>query len=364
MTPIQIPALDPAPLPAPSWLFHVLLVATFFVHVLFLNVTLGGSVIAAVHGTLARTGDAPGRRLGRLTVGILPASISFTITTGVAPLLFVQVLYAQLFYPATILVGWLWLALLLLLVVGYYAVYLHKFEVGGRGALPIWVAVAAVCFLLVAGVQTLVNVLQLTPARWGAIAAGAEPAYRDPTMLPRLLHFVLGSVAVGGVFLALLAVEMERKAPDPFHHWLARRGIGWALVASGLQVADGFWFLFALPQDPKVALVGGGTTETALLVLGIGLGILTLIVLSCIHEPARERGLVRVSAGTLLATVFSMVVLRDVVRGLYVAPFVRLRELPTRILADLAILFFVIFLLGLATVAWMLWASRHERRVA
>jgi hypothetical protein len=364
MTPIQIPALDPGPLPAPSWLFHALLVATFFVHVLFLNVTLGGSAIAAVHGTLARTGDAPGRRLGRLMVGILPASISFTITTGVAPLLFVQVLYAQLFYPATILVGWIWLALLVLLVVGYYAVYLHKFEVGGRGVLPAWMAVAALCFLLVAGVQTLVNVLQLTPARWGAIAAGAESAFRDPTMAPRLLHFVLGSVAVGGVFLALLAVEGEQRAPDPFHHWLALRGIGWAVVATGLQVADGFWFLVALPRDPKAALMGGGTTETALLVLGIGLGVFTLIVLSRIREPARERGLVRAAAGTLLAAVLSMVVLRDVVRGLYVAPFVRLRELPTRTQVDLTIIFFVVFLLGLATVAWMLWASGRERRQA
>jgi hypothetical protein len=364
MTPVQIPALDPAPLPAPSWLFHALLIVTFFVHVLFLNVTLGGSAIAAVHGTLARTGDAPGRRLGRLMVGILPASISFTITTGVAPLLFVQVLYAQLFYPATILVGWSWLALLILLVAGYYAVYLHKFAVGGRGALPVWMVVAPLCFFLVAGVQTLVNVLQLTPARWGAIAAGAESAFRDPTMLPRLLHFALGSVAVGGVFLALLGVEREHRGPDPFHHWLARRGIGWALVATGLQVADGFWFLFALPREPKAALMGGGTTETALLVVGIGLGVSTLIVLSRIREPARERGMVRAAAGALLATVLSMVVLRDVVRGLYVEPFVRLRELPTRTQVDLTILFFVIFVLGLATVAWMLRASARGRQAA
>jgi hypothetical protein len=145
---------------------------------------------------------------------------------------------------------------------------------------------------------------------------------------------------------------------------LGRRGIGWALVATGLQVADGFWFLFALPRDPKAALMGGSTTETALLVLGISLGVFTLILLSRIHEPARERGLVRTAAGALLVTVLSMVVLRDVVRGLYVAPFVRLRELPTRTQVDLTILFFVIFVLGLATVAWMLRASVRDRQAA
>ena len=46
-----IPALDPTPLPAPAWLFQALLLVTFFVHILFLNVTLGGTVIGAVHAS-------------------------------------------------------------------------------------------------------------------------------------------------------------------------------------------------------------------------------------------------------------------------------------------------------------------------
>ncbi len=135
-----LPALDPTPLPAPVWLFHLLLLVTFLVHVLFMNVSLGGTLIASVHGVLARGADAPGRRLVRGMAGMLPASVSFTITTGVAPLLFVQVLYGQLFYSATVLVGWCWLGLLLLLVVAYYAVYLQKHGVGGT--FPAWLIVA------------------------------------------------------------------------------------------------------------------------------------------------------------------------------------------------------------------------------
>ena len=46
MTFPAIPALDPTPLPAPAWLFQVLLLVTFFVHLVFLNVTLGGTLIA------------------------------------------------------------------------------------------------------------------------------------------------------------------------------------------------------------------------------------------------------------------------------------------------------------------------------
>lgn len=362
MTQVNIPALDPAPLPAPAWLFQLLLVVTFFVHVLFLNVALGGTLIACVHRFLIKSDDAPGRRLGRLVVGLLPASISFTITTGVAPLLFVQVLYGHLFYPATILVGWIWLALLVLLVIAYYAVYLYKFEVGGPGGLPAWLAVAALCFLAVAGIQTLFNVLQLTPGRWTAVAAGTEGAFWDPSMLPRLLHFILGSLAVAGLFLAVLAVEKGQRNPDPFYHWLARRGVRWALVATALQVVDGFWFLLALPRSILASLTGGGMMATAVLALGVALGLLTPILLSRIREPAQERKLVRLTAGSLLLTLLSMVVLRDVARGLYLVPFVRLRELPTRTQVDVTILFVLVFFVGLATVAWMLWAVGRERR--
>ena len=41
-----IPALDPNPLPAPYWVFKLLLVVTFFLHILAMNFMLGGAVLA------------------------------------------------------------------------------------------------------------------------------------------------------------------------------------------------------------------------------------------------------------------------------------------------------------------------------
>ena len=357
-----IPALDPTPLPAPAWLFQALLLVTFYVHILFLNVTLGGTLISAVHLLVDKGKDAPGRRLGRLMVGLLPASVSFTVTTGVAPLLFIQLLYGQVFYAATVLVGWIWLAIVPLIVVGYYSVYLYKFEVGAPGGRTVWLGVAAGCFVIVAAIQTLVNVLQLTPPRWAAVAAAVGAVAQDPTVLPRYLHFVLGSLAVAGIFLAVVAVERAHRTPDPFFDWLARRGIFWALAATGLQMVDGFWFLFSLPREVLLALVGGKPWPTIHLAIGMGLGFLALIMLSGARQPERQRGLVRFTAGVLLATVLAMVGLRDVVRGLYLGSLIRIRELPSHIQMDVTILFLVVFVLGLATVAWMVRTVLRERR--
>jgi hypothetical protein len=356
-----IPALDPTPLPAPAWLFQALLLVTFYVHILFLNVTLGGTLISAVHALVAKGKDAPGRRLGRLMVGFLPASVSFTVTTGVAPLLFIQLLYGQVFYAATVLVGWIRLAIVPLIVVGYYSVYLYKFEVGAPGGRTVWLGVAAGCFVIVAAIQTLVNVLQLAPSRWAAVAATIAAAVHDPTLLPRYLHFLLGSLALAGICLAVVAVERAHRTPDPFFDWLARRGIFWALAATGLQMVDGFWFLFSLPREILLALVGGKPWPTIHLAIGMGLGFLVLIMLSGARQPERQRGLIRFAAAVLLATVLAMVGLRDVVRGLYLGPLIRIRELPSHIQMDVTILFLVVFVLGLATVAWMVRTVLRER---
>ncbi len=361
---LPLPALDPMPLPAPAWLFHLLLVVTFLIHILFLSVTLGGSIIAAAHRLLAGWPDGPGRRLGRLVAGFLPTTIAFTITTGVAPLLFVQVLYGQVFYPATILVGWVWLSLLVLLGAGYYATYLFKYKAGGKDGLAAWLLVAALAFLGAAAIQVLVNVLELTPSRWVAVGMGAADALRDPTLLPRYLHFVLGSLAVGGVFLGLLATERARRDPDPFYPWLAQRGLRWALVATGLQVADGFWFLFALPLGVLQGIMQGRFPETPTFALAVGLGVLLLILLSRTMDPIGQPALIRLAAGVLLLTLAGMIVLRDMVRGLYLAPFVRLREVPSATQGDLLAVFSAVFLLGLLTVAWMLWKMGREQRAA
>ncbi|MGB6853512.1 MAG: hypothetical protein WBG49_13090, partial [Thermoanaerobaculia bacterium] len=95
-------AVDPFPIPGPAWLFHVLLVFTFFLHALFMNLTLGGTLIAAFAQVVSggKGNDYRAILAGRL-MAVNSIGISLTITTGIAPLLFVQVLYQQYFYTAT-----------------------------------------------------------------------------------------------------------------------------------------------------------------------------------------------------------------------------------------------------------------------
>ena len=99
------------PLPAPVWLLRTLLLLTFFLHVLFMNCLLGGTAIALVCRMRRKSSEFSARLAGDLGQ-ILPSVFAFTITLGVAALLFLQVLYGQFLYASSILVGVPWLAII------------------------------------------------------------------------------------------------------------------------------------------------------------------------------------------------------------------------------------------------------------
>jgi hypothetical protein len=357
MTPALLPAPEPAALPAPAWLFHGLLLLTFYAHVLVMNVTLGTSLIGAVHTLWGDRKDDRTACLRTVLSRILPTSVSFAITTGVAPLLFVQVLYGQLFYPATILIGWAWLAVPGLLILGYAAVYVLKRSRARRARVP-WASLAAGCFLAVALIHVTANVLQLTPARWAGVATGGASALAEATLVPRLLHFLLGALAVGGMALAVVA----RGTPDG--DWLGRLGVRWALVATAIQMAAGFWFLFSLPTDILRALLAGRAPATPLLAAAMGLGFLTLILLARLERPAQQAALLHGTTASLLLTILTMVMLRDAVRDLYLAPVLPAQAGAVRTQLDLLVLFGVVLAAGLLTLAWLGLRLRRDRAAA
>ncbi len=106
MNPVRIPDVDPMPLPGPVWLLKTLLLTVFFLHLVFMNCTLAGGITALFNAIRGRSEMHPmSRKLARDLGKMLPIFVSFTVTLGVAALLFVQVLYGNLLYTRSILIG-------------------------------------------------------------------------------------------------------------------------------------------------------------------------------------------------------------------------------------------------------------------
>ena len=117
----QLLRADPLGLPVPpSWLFG-LKAFGFILHMMFMNLWLAGMPTAL----LLRTSQAP---VADRLFKAMPFFMAFGINAGIVPLLFLQVLYPQFFYPATILQAWFWLLIIPLLIVAYYAVYFAAFN--------------------------------------------------------------------------------------------------------------------------------------------------------------------------------------------------------------------------------------------
>ncbi len=309
-----IPALDPAPLPGPPWLFQVLWVLTFLIHLLFVNTVLGGTLLAALAG-----GTRPGRReLRTMFVEVNSWAISLAVTFGIAPLLFIQVVLGRFFYTATVLVAWAWFGMLVLLTVAYYLNYVAKFRLrAGKNAGAV-VAVEALMFAAIAAIQVTVNLLHLQPGRWEQVADRPWAALADPTFVPRYLHFVLAAVAMAGALAAFVAVRRARRGGDAGAlGGMARFGVKAALVATLLQLVDGFWLLLALPEEVLKAFMRGGAATMAPLGVGIVAGVLLLLVLAQITDPLKQPTKVRRTAELTVGAIVAMIVTRHELRDFY-----------------------------------------------
>ena len=358
MTTSLVPALDPAPLPGPAWLFHVLWVLTFFIHLLFVNTVLGGTLLAALAG-----GAGTGRREVRtLFVEINGWAISFAITLGIAPLLFIQVVLGRFFYSATILVGWAWLGILGLLTVGYYLNYVAKFRLrAGKNSGAILI-VEAVCFVAIAVIQVAVNLLHMQPDRWARVADQAWAVLGDPAFLPRILHFVLAAVAMSGALLAWVAVRRSSRGGEiEACRGMARFGVRAALIATVLQLVDGFWLLLMLPEDVLKAFMRGGPATMLPLTVGILAGVMLLVVLAQISDPLAQPTKVRRTAELIVGAMVFMVVTRHQLRALYLAPNRATEQQVVATQWGALVLFLVVFVVCVALTVLALMKAVKDR---
>lgn len=355
MTPV-IPLADPLPMPAPPGLLWALLQILFLLHLVAMNVVLGGSLLTLLL-RLSRRGEDAAHRAALVSsfAKALPVAVAAAVTLGVAPLLLVQVLYGRLFFTSSILMAWSWLAVVPLAIAAYYGAYALAFRApasGGRGlAGLVALAFASVAFLYVSNVTRSLRPDTFVEA-YRAEGRGLLLNLGDPTFWPRYLHVVLGAVAVAGLGAAVFGVLRRRHEP-PFSAWAVRRGTTVFAVATAANVFVGLLFLLAQPKPVLIRLAGGDFWAMTLLAAGILLGIAaagaSLLALGAKSAVRATWAL----AGLLVATLVAMVLLRDQVRQIALrnAGFEHSSAVATQ-WGPLGV-FLVLLVAAVATIGWM-----------
>lgn len=360
-----VPHIDPIAAPGPLWLLRMLLLLTFFLHLLFMNTLLGGTAVAFVCG-VHRNRSPFAAQLGRELGHVLPVVFAFTITLGVAPLLFVQVIYGHLLYASSILMAVPWLGIIALVLLAYYGVY--YFSLRGTNYRASTIAVLGVAGLLLAAVAHIYTnnfTLMLAPGRWLSLyrqhPSGWNMNWADATVFPRYLHMVLGALAVAGLYVV---VNGLRKRESAYGRWLIERGAQLFVAPTVLNYVVGLWFLLRLPADVRMAFLGRNGFATALLGIGVLLSLAAIVhlILARSNKSPVRQAVIGIGGGVL--TVAVMVVMRDILRNASIARDFRVEQLPVAPQWGVIGLFLVVFLAGLATLFYTLRALARAPEAA
>jgi succinate dehydrogenase hydrophobic anchor subunit len=348
-------ALIPVPntIPAPAWVFQILDVPLFLIHIVLVNLVVGGSLIALF--SALRRANRSGTRLPDVISHRLPLLLPFAITIGVAPLLFVQVVYGHFFYTSSVLMARYWIAVIPLLILAYYGVYLYAHRMGSSPIVA-WSAltVSAIAFLYIGFVYVNNFTLMVQPHRWIAYfqnRSGTLLNLSDPTLIPRYLHFLAASIAVAALFMAILWDRRSGREPADYSK---RVGGGLKLfgAATIFQVLVGFWFLSTLPSSVIGGLLGQDIPKTAPFLLAF------LFALGAVATAFM--GKLRPTVVQSVATLLFMAITRHNVRSLYLEPYFNTSQL--RLVPQYGVLVLFVFVLaaGLAAILYMVRISAQS----
>jgi succinate dehydrogenase/fumarate reductase cytochrome b subunit len=354
--------VDPYGLPAPVWVFVLLLNVTLVLHFIAMGYVLTTTLLHIPWSLAARPGNTAEWMLRR-TEGPLPVALSFTITLGVAPLLFVQVLYQPVFYTANILIGYQWIGVIGVLMAGFYLIYLLW---GGkclgreipRGVQAMGRLLIFASILYVGLTMTVNALIGLRPEQWPAIRAssGLSLLHDEPLFWPRLLHNLLAAVVIGGVWMVALGSRSERVESEE----TARTGgtqlrkLGAVLVMSAtfLEMAIGVWLLVVAEKDVQSMLFSG--RPAAILWMTSLLGVAALLMLGVWTLIKRPGAGILAVWGVLALVLGGMFAGRQAAREVRLAPYLNLHEdwVVRPQIGSLA-LFLVLFVVALGIVGLM-----------
>jgi len=347
-----IPVADTLSVPW-GW-FQFLLMLTFPLHLIAMNAMLGTALIAVI---AHRFSGGPYRELSHELAKVLPFLVAFAINLGVAPLLFVNVLYGHLFYTSTVLMGMFWLSVILILIIAYYLAYLYDFRFEKLGNLAVPVILTSLLLLLAVGFIFSNNMtMMIYPtswSRWFAASGGTLLNLADPTLPSRYLHMITGALAVGGLFVALYSSTLQSHDAEVA---AAGKNLGMKLFTwmTGLQFIVGIWFLLALSPETMKRFMGGNIVSTGLLVAGLALAIVTMIT------GARRK--ILASVFLTIPLLYVMAFMRDSVRTGYLAPYFDVTRTPVQIQWSPLLFFLVILIIGLGVIVWMVCKVRSIKK--
>ena len=211
-------SLFPFGFPGPTAFYLTLYVLAFALSQALMHYVLAGSLYVAWTTMWPGKASAPREQqpLAATLRDWMPFFLGAAITAGVAPLLFIQIVYQRQFYTANLLLWWRWMMVVPVLIVAFYLLYLIKSSIMLKWPRPGRAAVGfgpASCFVFVGFCWTANHLLGNSAAAWPEVYATGRLPFDAWTVVPRMLIWGGGSFATMTVIVGWQLRYQELRQP-------------------------------------------------------------------------------------------------------------------------------------------------------
>jgi cytochrome c len=316
IAPAPVPRDLDLSLPLNSSDLEVLIVILFLVHILFVNLMVGGSILTVffeIVGRVSSKYDLLARRIGET----ITVNKSLAVVLGVAPLLCINLLYTTYFYSANALTGYAWISIVPLVILAFLLTYWHKYSwdsfTGSQKAFHIGIGVTAMLLFLFIPLIFLANInLMLFPQKWPEMR-GFFSSLQLGNVFPRYFHFLTASIALTGLFLAgwfgRKKYPLAEKVPGFTKPGLRRDFYRVAFWVTAGQLFFGPLLLLTLPS--------AGMSVTLLIIVSAGILLAALVLFLLWSEIRRDDATIGHRFGWIVVSFSVLVVIMATGRHVY-----------------------------------------------
>jgi len=327
------------------------------------------------------------RRLAVLLARRTPGAAVFTIALGIPAYFTMFVMHGEAMFPAALRMGWWWLAGGILLFAGVGSSFWVSMRRRGtepstlRPFLPdivesyilafrrrglerpglVLTALAAFSFLGFCFLMVSFGVLAERPDLWGPSAPSPDGfliPLSDPMLVRRLVHFLLGALAIGGLATAWHGADRLSAGETAYGRSTMKFGAVFFAVPIALEAAAGPWLFMAEPAGLAGRMAGGPAGSGGIFLwTGASAALLAAALISLSPTVRRPRPLVWVSAICTLYSLSVMVAVRQQVRELRLADAIDPAARAVSFHQASGLVAAAVVIAGIAALGWMLAAT-------
>jgi hypothetical protein len=332
-------------LSGPLWLINSLHILTLTLHLIAMNFLVGG-IVVLLWGKLANRWEDP---TVKQFIRLFPTIMAATVTLGVAPLLFLQLVFHHLAYAAAIVSGWFWMAVIDVAILTYYLFYAAAFSRSpGKGPRAWMMVLALIGLLYISFEYSAVFSMVERPGQIAEVYAANQSGFLiNPHIgeyIFRWLHMIFGALTVGAFIFGIVGRNNEQA-------FSAAKGF--VLLGTVVNALVGFVYLFQLMDLLAPFMRSPG-------IHALTLGVLASLAL--VHFYYKKK--LMLASILMFVSMICMVTARHYVRLVRLAGDYDPSTMKVDPQWSIMIVFVICFLLAVGTVWYMLRLFMTDRQSA